>query len=307
MSHPLQARVAAISRRASFLVREYGVRRFAAAALALLVSISMLDHLLRWHDPGLRWLASLTAIATIAAAFFYFAIPGFRVRRNLIDVARRIERRFPQFGERLSSAIAFLEQGEHDPTAGSSALRRSVIAEAEAIAADLDFGQALERPRILWWWLIPAGALALLVLLNPPAAKLALSRLALPWQELPWPRRHELEFASAPARLAAGDDFEVELRDRRGTLPDVVQIELRHYAPGGTRIEFHQMKRLGERMVYRLENVAHPFDYRATGGDDDTMGWTELEIVEPPKVVALTIDVQPPVYSGLPKREEGRV
>jgi hypothetical protein len=37
------------------------------------------------------------------------------------------------------------------------------------------------------------------------------------------------------------------------------------------------------------------------------MGWTELEIVEPPKVVGLTIEVQPPAYAGLPKREEGRV
>ena len=307
MNHPLQSRVAAVSRRANYLVREYGVRRFAAAALALVVSISLLDYWLRWHDPGLRWFVSIIALAGIASAFIYFALPGFRVRRNMIDVARRIEQRFPHFGERLSSAIAFLQQSEHDPTAGSPALRRSVIAEAEAIAADVDFGQALDRRRPVWVSLIVIAALAILILFNPSATKLALSRLAMPWQELPWPRRHELEFASAPTRLAAGDDFEVALLDRRGDLPEVVRIELRRYAPGGTRTETHEMKRLGERMVYRLDNVAHPFDYRATGGDDDTMSWTQLEIVEPPKVVELQIKVQPPAYSGLAAREEGRV
>lgn len=310
MNHSLQTRVADTSRRASRLLWQYGLCRFVATTVAIVAAIAMLDYLLRWHDPGLRWLVSLVAVVGAGLAFYFLARPVIAARRGLIDVARRIERRFPQLGERLSSSMAFLAQSEGDPTAGSPALRRSVVAEAEALSAGLDFGESLDmrptRRAAIAAGIIVAVA-AFLALLNPLAARLALTRLALPWQEQPWPRRHELEFAKAPTRLAAGDDFEVELLDRRGTLPDVVRIELRHHTPGGARTETHEMKRLGERMVYRLDNVAHPFDFRAKGGDDDTMGWRELEIVEPPKVVALQIEVQPPAYTGLPIREEGRV
>lgn len=289
---------------------QYGLYRFAAAAVAIIATIAALDYLLRWHDPGLRWLVSLAVCLGIGLAFSYLAWPTFTARRGLIDVARRIELRFPQLGERLSSAMAFLAQSEDDPTAGSPALRRSVVAEAESLAADLDFSRSLDtRPLRRAAIIVSCAVLvaALLAVLNPSAAALAISRLAIPWQDRPWPRRHELEFVKPPARLAAGDDFEVELLDRRGTLPDAVQIVLRHDTRQGTRTETHEMKRLGERMVFRLDNVVRPLSYRAVGGDDDTMPWTNLEIVEPPKVVELTVEVLAPAYAAVPMREEGRV
>ena len=310
MTHPLQSRVAATSRQASRLLWQYGLCRFLAAAVALITAIAVLDFMVRWHDPGLRWLVSLIALAGIGLAFYLLARPALVGRHRLIDIAQRIERRYPQLGERLSSSMAFLAQSEDDPTAGSPALRRSVVAEAEALAAGIDFRQSLDVRPSRWAAIaagIVVGAVALLALLNPAAAGLALTRLAMPWQDKPWPRRHELAFVDPPARLAAGDDFEVELKDRRGTLPDVVRIELQLHGPQGSRTEMHEMKRLGERMVYRLDNVAHPFSFRASGGDDDTMGWHELQIVEPPKVLELKIEVQPPAYTGLQVREEGRV
>ena len=41
--------------------------------------------------------------------------------------------------------MAFLSQAENDPTAGSPDLRRAVVAEAEALAADLNFQSALDE------------------------------------------------------------------------------------------------------------------------------------------------------------------
>ena len=38
-------------------------------------------------------------------------------------------------------------------------------------------------------------------------------------------------------------------------------------------------------MIFRLDNVTQSLAYRASGGDDDTMPWTELAVIEPPKVV----------------------
>jgi hypothetical protein len=95
----------------------------------------------------------------------------------------------------------------------------------------------------------------------------------------------------------------VEVIDWHGELPDAVELQVRRLADG--RDEVHPMKRLGERMVLRLDNVSEPFAYRAVGGDDYHMAWTTLEIVSPPKITDLVIEVTPPAYARWPV-EQGR-
>ena len=57
------------------------------------------------------------------------------------------------------------------------------------------------------------------------SALLAGKRLLAPWLDQSWPRWNTLSFAAPPQRVAAGDDFEVELIDLRGRLPDEVVIQ----------------------------------------------------------------------------------
>src|SRR5205085_11475642 len=68
-----------------------------------------------------------------------------------------------------------------------------------------------------------------------------------------------------------------------------------------------EMKFLDGRMVYRLENVARGFRYRASGGDDDTMPWQRLDVVEPLQVAGLKVVVHPPAYAGQPWEATGSV
>ena len=65
------------------------------------------------------------------------------------------------------------------------------------------------------------------------------------------------------------------------------------------------MTRVGDIMVARRENVSESFSFRAAGGDDDTMPWHEVEVVEPPRLESLEIVVHPPAYTGL-RRTAGR-
>ena len=58
-----------------------------------------------------------------------------------------VERRFPTLGDRLLSAVEFLHEAEDDPTAGSPALRRAVVAQAAAEAERLDFRRCSTRVR----------------------------------------------------------------------------------------------------------------------------------------------------------------
>ena len=49
------------------------------------------------------------------------------------------------------------------------------------------------------------------------------------------------------------------------------------------------MTRAGDMMVARRENVRQSFAFRAEGGDDDTMRWNWVEVVEPPQLESLSI------------------
>jgi hypothetical protein len=51
-------------------------------------------------------------------------------------------------------------------------------------------------------------------------------------------------------------------------------------------------------MVHRMSNIQRSFQYRAVGGDDDTMDWQSLTLVEPPGLESLEISVTPPEYLG---------
>jgi hypothetical protein len=312
MPHPIEQRVAAVRRSAIRWVHIHGLCWAALVTTGILVGFGLVDSALRLEDVGARWMLSLLAGGAILLAVWKLYLPAWRYRPSLVEVARRIEHYFPTLDQRLSSAMDFLAQDEADPTAGSPGLRRAVVAEADALSTNLEFGLAIDsrRPRRIWFFAFGAMLVALvgaIALDDGRPAGLALARLAMPWHKLSWPRRNELEFVRRPDKIASGDDFEVELVDRNGRLPDVVQIQIRHSTSTGTRTETKEMNPLADRMAFRLENVTQPFAYRARGGDDDTMPWTQVAVIDPPQVVSLDLSIQPPAYTRIPRQSAGRV
>ncbi len=305
MPHPLQQRVDAVERRVRRLRWLHAAGAFFLAALAIVAAASLVDYLLRLHDPGLRWMLSLSLAGGLAWLFWRLVLPAVGARRNRVQVAQRIESQFPALGKRLSSAVAFLSQSPDDALAGSLDLRRAVVAETEALSGELDFQDVVDprRPRhMLWMAGLMAIAVATLALAVPSLVSRGLMRLAMPWGSQAWPARHALAFVQAPQILATGDEFNVEVIDRQGELPDEVVLHIRHT---GGKSETHAMKRLGDRMVFRLDQVTGPFAYRAVGGDDYSMAWITLDVVSPPQITDLVLEVTPPAYARWPK-ERGR-
>ena len=96
--------------------------------------------------------------------------------------------------------------------------------------------------------------------------------------------------------------------DRHGPLPAEVQIHYRYAgddAQAGETVE--KMQRLGNVMVRRKESVSRPFAYRAEGGDDRSMPWTQVEVLEPPKADILHITLHFPDYTGWPAETSDRL
>ncbi|QDU87569.1 hypothetical protein Pla175_09340 [Pirellulimonas nuda] len=268
------------------------------AALALMLA----DALLRPSDPGLRWIA-LGLVLGLAAWALYRWREGLSGRGwTPLAAARRLEQRQPALGSRLSSALAFVDQREDDPLAGSSDLRRAVVMRATSELERVDVETALDRAP-LQRGLRAAGAVAAAALLflfvAPHAFLLAGQRLAAPWAQAYWPRLHHLEVVDPPTRLARGGRFETSVIDASGTLPESVALQFRSETNGRSRVDETPMRPAGDRFVLDRENVQRSFAFRAVGGDDETMRWIEVEVVDPPAVEKFSVEVAPPEYTGV--------
>ena len=81
-------------------------------------------------------------------------------------------------------------------------------------------------------------------------------------------------------------------------------------AQGRIREEAEPMQLLGKAMVARREDVRSPLEFRCTGGDDRTMTWSSVQVVdppEPPSIRSLTVTIDPPGYTNWPQEERDAV
>lgn len=276
---------------------------FVASLVGLLLLAGLLDYGLRIADRGSRVLLSLALVAGVLALLWQLRRQWRRRRWTDFTAAQRVQQAFPQLGDRLASALEFLRQDEDDPAAGSPRMRRAVVADTTSAIETLTLEQVVvsnTRNRAIFA-AVAAGLLTLGVgLAAPQAVQTALTRVAMPWSNVEWPRRNDLAFVDPPTLLARGDDFEAALLDNAEQLPSEVQVEYRYTAGGKSRHEQTWMQRVGDRAIARRENVQRPFEYRATGGDHHTMAWSQVDVVDPPGVEQLELVAHPPTYSGLP-------
>jgi hypothetical protein len=309
MSHPLQTKVRQVARLAQSVRWAYGVGWVIATLLAVGLVLGLADYLLRSDELGVRLIFSTLAVAVLAAAAWKFLWPLFAQRTSEVDVAQRIEGRWPQLEDRLSSSLEFLAQSEDDPYAGSAELRRNVVAQASAQVDGLRLTEVVDVRRplpVLSTAAMLLVVVALLTLAAPSVAWQAARRLAMPWQSDPWPRTNRLALVQPQTRIPFGDPFRLEVQDQNGRLPERVQVYYWFQGQPLAEVEPQAMKHAGERMVHGLSRVTRPFQFRVVGGDDDTMPWQSVVIVEPPRTESLVMKLHPPAYSGWPVEESSR-
>jgi len=305
MAHPLEKKIDTLRTRVRRLVAIHGISRLVTVVLGTLIVLGSADYLIRFQDPGLRVICSLLVLASLGwTAWRYLYLP-LATQLNDVALASRIERRFPQFEDRLVSSVEFLKQPVDDPVAGSAALRRAVIARTEAETDRVDFGDVLDRRPSLRAAVTSVAVCllgAILVLSDPLSSHIALARLANPLGNVAWPRKNHLALRRPPDRVARGQAFEVELVDARGArLPSPITIYYRIEQADGTISEETEILRpAGHSALVRRESVIRPFAYRAEGGDDPLMDFRDIAVVEPPAIESASIRLIPPAYTGWP-------
>ena len=296
----------------------YGLSCVVLAAFGLLLVACLLDWLLRLDDSGVRLILILGITAVTAGVAWRFLVVPLRQRMTPVDLARRMERRFPELRDQLATTVAFME-GDGDPRLGSPSLQRRQVASTLKAVEQLDLTdlfqlRAVQRAGLAAIALLLVGSG--LAMANRPEAATALSRLLLPFSETRWPRRTELEILDGelqpvdpqtlqPLRIASGHSQMLYAGNRKGNVPADTRVEFEQ-ADGTVVVQ--PLQRTSRRHAsgavrsvcgLQLTPLDRPLRFRLAGGDDVTP-WYEALAVPPPRLEGLRLTLQPPAYSGLP-------
>jgi hypothetical protein len=299
MSHPLVQRLEQVRGASQRLVWWHALGWFFVATTIAFLLLTAGDYLLRPTDDFSRWLVWLLWMGALLWSGQRWLWSAWQFQPALLETAEHLERYFPVLQGRLAGSLEFLSQTDDDPQAGSAALRRRVISSTTAAVENLPFQEALAKePRRRAWVCLLGTLLFFVGWLAWDRASLAIAaqRIAAPWSQVDWPRQHHLAFVDPPSRVARGTTLELAVIDTQQRLPDEVTLIVRRTSG---ELERQAMKFLADRMVIRLENMVESLEYRAIGGDDHTLPWRKVEVVEPLGVSNLSLQVEPPPYAGV--------
>ena len=227
-----------------------------------------------------------------------------------------LERYFPQFGDRLITAVELTERKAPAEECDPEMLARTCREAIEPIPA-VRLGRVF-NPNPLRRMVAAAVVLALSIVVYAAADAESLSIWAahcLGFSDMLWPRNTQLTMGEpfgpdqTMVKVAKGTDVDVavlaDLKTHRA--PRVVEIRSR--AEGGAR-ERKAMNREGvadpdrdesQSYAYQFRGVLTPITFDVVGGDDVIRG-RRIEVVLSPAIVEMKLDLEYPKYTALPPR-----
>ena len=265
-------------------------------------------------DPGGLWRLAVsprrgdpggTAGSLVGAALYM----GYRrvlrplfVRFADLDIAMRIEERWPGLNDRLASTIQFVRLDAKDARHGSVALREATIRQAVEEAGAIDFREVIEPRPVLRALAVAAGALCLgaaLLMAAPVPSRIAMTRLFVPFGTTNWPRQTHLvlDEGQTTLKVARGDSFTLSVKVRPGDkVPESAQATY-HFADGDQAGEPLRSVEGGE-FKGRIDSVTQPFQFSVAAGDDSTsIRDVAVKVVPPPALNSLAVKLIAPEYT----------
>jgi len=306
----LAALLARLRRRLVAQVWLHGLGGVLVPLCAWLVFVFFADWAL--HVPlAVRWFHLAVLVALPVALFWREVLRHLRRIPDAAGLAVLVERAHPELHEILVTAV---QMQAKDAGSVDAELRARILRDADLKARALGIdGVLVERPQALRA-LAGLAALALSLggaLYGGETTSIFLRRLV--GGDVPWPQRTTLELVVAdPARpgeflrseselsvrIARGTDLAVAIH-ARGELPEEVVL---HFKDGGDAVlssasdgEFRTL----------LRSLQEPLEFHATGGDDeDQLPKLRIEVLDPPDIGSLAIEITPPPYVSQPARVE---
>ena len=284
----------------------------ASLALASVVVLGGMDYLLRF-PAWLRWLHLLAGCAALAWVIRRRVLPAWRFRPTLTAVALHIESRRPALRDALTSGYEL----SGAPDSGSPTQRALTHLAARRAAAQVPdtAAQGLidRRPlahAALSLVAVCAGAVALSVL-APQSSATAAVRTVAPWAGVQWPKRTQIESATAALRHPKGEPLplrSVVTRSVYDTADTEVAVRVRVLEDGQVidryRLLAGWQNRRGNGAATGADGELFETIVTAAGDAiefrfesiDDTTEWQRTELIDRPEIVTASATVRRPAY-----------
>src|SRR5271165_2372918 len=267
----LRSRIAALGGQVRRLIVFHGLCWVVAGVLPLLILACLADWL--FHLDVFVRLALLLSVSGLLIWIVHSrVIRPLVVRFADLDIALRIEQRWPGLQDRLTSTIQFQRYRPDDERYGSAALREATIKQAIEETRSIDFREAIAYRPIIRAGSLAAAAVSLAMLfglLNPASTRLAMRRLFVPWGGDRWPQQTHLALSDTGTtlKIARGDSFTLSVQVRPGDrIPETARVTYSFL--DGEEITEPLRATEGGEFHGRIETVNQPFKFSVAGGDD---------------------------------------
>jgi hypothetical protein len=263
-----------------------------------------------------RWLRAAFLIGTVGAlAAAVLMLILFRVltafRRRALALV--LERRFPELGDGLITAVEASEGGFTTDSPLEQALLQRTVSDAARRLDRLDVA-AVFNPRPLRRAVVIATVLLVSILGLAVVDSSAMERWFSGYLALSptyWPRETNLvvyavtqpgerrrEFHEGLYRHPRGGDLELRVEAAEGSKkPDRVRLDYR--VAGGSRKRVY-LTALGDQpFVHNFPALLDDVEFYVSGGDFAVAEPWQVNVVEPPRTETVTLSVQYPDYTGL--------
>ncbi len=293
-----------VARGARRIVLWQAVLWWLCVGLAALLLLLLGDMLLRREELGLRLLSWLAWLIVLTWGALKLLRPAWQFAPSPQQVARWLEHERPESRQQLATAVELAQLPASDGRYGSPVFRQQALQQWAAAAHSPDWRQLLQLSglrRAGLALLLIAIVGVMLALVWPAEMRVAMTRLAVPWNAQPWPRRDQLQLVDPPRVVAVGSQWQLEIVDQRPPLPEQVVLQMRDVG-SEIKLAYRTLETvaIGDVAVGNLPAIQAAIEVRAVGGDDQRMAWHRIEVVQPPQLTEYQFAVEPPAYTGLP-------
>ncbi|VTT98509.1 Uncharacterized protein OS=Isosphaera pallida (strain ATCC 43644 / DSM 9630 / IS1B) GN=Isop_3540 PE=4 SV=1 [Gemmataceae bacterium] len=299
-----------------------GVLGFVAATTGAALLACALDAAVSL-PPLARALALAGTLALGGVVWLRGVSRSLALRSDALSIALELEEKYPELNDALASAVSFLEAEDPAGRGVSPHLEQAAVRSAHRAANRYNLDRLVPSGkcwRAVWACAAVAAAAVPLAIAGPERATVAVTRLADPFGNHPWPTRTRVQVlvpAELPARMPKGEAFDLKLVVR-GVIKDRAVVTFRVF--GGEEFEEQYPLAIGNDPKFpgaavvaaRVEaaRVQGPFAFKIASNDYESE-WLRVDVVPPPRLVPLPgpgggrpsprFRVRPPAYTGLPE------
>jgi hypothetical protein len=290
----LQARIALLESAKGLLM----TTGLAVVLFWLLVAVTLVT----WPGTTARIMIDLFLVLVIAVVFYLISLRPILLRKGFLQIARLLEKHYGKFQARLIGALELYDKAVDNRENYSVDLIEKTIEEAGGIIAEIDTGVIVDKKPLISASIktgLVAAVTAVGFMLYPSSLQQAWSLYSRPGAVIVRPPEFSLRLEPSGGEFFRNQDLTVRaIAD--GKQPRRTDLYFR-FEDGQWASEPMENPETdsSDAFVYTFKNIKRTVELYARSGDIES-GHARIDIVDPPRLVDLSLTVDPPDYTGLP-------